>query len=114
MVLVGPRKTSKNPGDYSIVASDDEMDVKEVHARLGEALRLQLGSLVTMTVLAGSLGGMTSAGLKAHLREYVQAEIHDTYRLAEKLTALGGTLPTAIPDLVLPDDSGEALGAFVD
>lgn len=94
--------------------SDDDMDVKEVQTRLAEGLHLQLGSLVTMTLLAGSLRGMKSAGVKAQLRDYVQAEIQDTYRLSEKLTALGGSVPATVPDLDLPDDAEKALETFID
>ena len=39
------------------MASDDEMDVEKVHESLAKALRLQLGSLLTMTMLAGTLRG---------------------------------------------------------
>ena len=96
------------------MASDDEMDVEKVHESLAKALRLQLGSLLTMTMLAGTLRGMTSAAVKSQLRDYVRAEIDDTYLLAEKLTALGGSVPTSVPDLVLPTATDKALTAFLD
>ena len=96
------------------MASDGEMDVEKVHESLAKALRLQLGSLLTMTMLAGTLRGLTSAAVKSQLRDYVRAEIDDTYLLAEKLTALGGSVPTSVPDLVLPTATDKALTAFLD
>jgi bacterioferritin (cytochrome b1) len=72
------------------VADTDEMDVPAVVETLGHALALQARSLVSMTFLAGTLRGMAGAGIKNQLRQFVLAEVEDTYRLTEKLTALGG------------------------
>jgi ferritin-like protein len=72
------------------MASDDDMAVETVTAKLGTALALQARSLVTMTVLAGALRGMAGAGIKSQLRQFVLEEVEDTYRLTEKLSALGG------------------------
>lgn len=57
------------------MAKDDRMDVDKVRESLEHALRLQLGSLTTMTLLAGTLRGMRAAAVKAQLRDYVQAEV---------------------------------------
>jgi ferritin-like protein len=72
------------------VGADDEMEVDAVVDKLGTALALQARSLVTMTVLAGALRGMAGAGIKSQLRQFVLEEVEDTYRLTEKLSALGG------------------------
>lgn len=69
----------------------DEMDTEAVIKALNEALDLQGRSIMTMTVLAGSMGGLLGSALKPTLREFVSAELHDTYLLVEKLSALGGT-----------------------
>jgi hypothetical protein len=90
------------------------MDKEKVLAALGEALRQQTRSLVTMTALAGSLRGLAGAGIKAQLRTFVQAEVEDTYRLTEKLSALGGSPVMGSPDIELPTEPLEALQVLVD
>jgi len=70
--------------------SDDEMDTKAVTETIGVALDHQGRSVITMTVLAGSMSGLLGTALKPTLREFVRVELEDTYLLVEKLSALGG------------------------
>jgi hypothetical protein len=70
--------------------TSEEMDVPEVCARLAKAISLQIGSLTSITLLAGTVTGPAAASLKRTLREYAAAEVEDTVRLVEKLVALGG------------------------
>ena len=92
----------------------DSMDNDKVQATLQDALLLQARSLTTMTLLAGSLRGLSGAGVKAQLREFVLAEVQDTYRLIEKLSSLGGQPAMGSPDVRLPDDPEQALAELVD
>jgi hypothetical protein len=94
--------------------SDDAMDVEAVQKALSEAVRLQMASLLEMTVLAGSLPGVLGAVVKAELRRYLVDEVEDTVFLTEKLTALGGSCPTDVPELVLEPKAEVALRGFLD
>ncbi len=92
----------------------EEMDIEAVQAALAEALSAQTGSLITMTVLAGSLRGMATVGVKAQLRTFVQEEIEDTYRLTEKLSSLGATPVMGCADVQLPADPEKAISVLVE
>jgi hypothetical protein len=93
--------------------TDSAMRTEKVLETLGEALSLQARSLVTMTVLAGSLRGLDGMGAKFRLRQFVQAELEDTYLLTEKFVALGGT-PRVDTGTVAPSgDPEKALRDFV-
>lgn len=83
----------------------DRMDEAEVHRLLARALRLQCRSALLHAVAAGSVGG--TAGLIATdlLAEFAALEIADVQRLADKLVALGGTVPGDMLDL--PQLDGE-------
>ncbi len=70
--------------------SSDEMDTEQVLETLGVALDHQGRSVMALTVLAGSMGGVLGTALKPSLRQFVTAELQDTYLLVEKLSALGG------------------------
>jgi hypothetical protein len=85
--------------------TSEEMDVPEVCARLAKAVSLQVASLTSITLLAGTVTGVAGVGLKTRLCEYAAAEVEDTVRLVEKLVALGGapapcdSVPPPNPDL---------------
>jgi hypothetical protein len=96
------------------MGKDDAMDVAGVHKNLAAAVAQQVGSMVTLTLLAGTATGLPGAMLKDRLREYAQAEVTDTALLAEKLTALGGSLiEPEIPELGA-EHFPEALAAFLE
>jgi hypothetical protein len=82
----------------------DPMRTEQVLETLGRALTLQAQSLLTMTVLAGSLRGLDGMGAKFRLRQLVQHELEDTYLLVEKFVALGGE-PDLRPGRVAPPSS---------
>ncbi len=93
---------------------DEAMDVEAVQKQLAEAVSLQLGSLVSLTLLAGSLRGPMSISLKERLQTYAVAEVADAQMLVEKLTAVGGQLtPMEVPPLP-STDAGAALQEFVE
>ncbi len=94
--------------------SDDEMDLGAVREQLGKAIGLQVGSLLTLTMLAGALRGAGAVGLKDRLEEaFAVAEVADSRRLVEKLVALGGQLPTYEVPPPPGADLGPALEDFL-
>lgn len=94
--------------------SDDAMDVEAVKKQLSIAASQQLGSLVSLTVLAGSLQGPMSIGLKERLHAFAVAEVTDAQLLVEKLTAIGGQLPPIEAPPVPSADAETALREFVE
>ena len=49
-----------------------------------------------------------STAIKQNLREFVLAELHDTYQLIEKLSALGGSPAMQVPDITVDSDTQKA------
>ena len=96
------------------MADDDVMDVEAVREQLARAVAEQAGSLVALTLLAGSLRGASAAGLKDRLQTFASAEVADTQRLVEKLTALGGQLQACDVPPPPGSDLVPALRAFLD
>lgn len=87
----------------------DAMEVGKVHETLGHAIDLQAESVLRMSLLAGSLRGVEAVAIKHSLRQFVLAELEDTYQLIEKLSALGGRPSMHVPDITLDDDTQGAL-----
>jgi hypothetical protein len=93
---------------------EEEMDVEAVRKQLSIAVSQQLGSVVSLTLLAGSLRGAAYVGLKVRLREFAVAEVTDTERLVEMFCALGGQLqPMEVPSPP-STDSATALKEFLE
>jgi bacterioferritin (cytochrome b1) len=89
--------------------SGDQMDTDEVLRTMDEALTLQGRSLMALTLLAGSMRGVLGTALKPTLRDFVAAELHDTYLLVEKLSSLGGTPSFDVDKVEISRDPAEAL-----
>ena len=96
------------------MAESDELDAEKVLATLQEALQLQARSILTMTQLAGTLRGLPGTAVKQQLREYVLAELEDTYQLMEKHSALGGELTLELPAIRVDRDPDKALDHLMD
>lgn len=92
----------------------DEMDEAKVDEALTTALDHQSRTILSMALLAGCLRGENAVAVKQSLREFVQAELEDTYLLVEKLSALGGSPRLNSPALDLPTDTGKALSMLMD
>jgi bacterioferritin (cytochrome b1) len=104
---------SDHSADTDETSDTEPMRTEKVLETLGHALTLQARSLVTMTVLAGSLRGLDGMGAKFRLRQLVQHELEDTYLLVEKFVALGGE-PDLQPGRVSPrSDPARALQDLV-
>jgi hypothetical protein len=69
----------------------DEMDTAAVEKALGAVLAHQARTIMTLTLLSGAMSGLLGSALKPQLRQFVAAELEDTYLLVEKMSALGGT-----------------------
>ncbi len=91
----------------------DPMDTAEVHKALSKALQLQGESILTMTLLAGTLRGVGGAAVKQSLRAFVLAELEDTYLLVEKMSALGGSPRMDASDIEVPPDTEGALDTLM-
>jgi bacterioferritin (cytochrome b1) len=70
--------------------SDERMDVEEQISVLNDALALQQRSVMQYALTAGSIVGLEFQAHADKLRGFAQAELEDTIRLVEKVTALGG------------------------
>ncbi|HLK95595.1 MAG TPA: ferritin-like domain-containing protein [Nocardioidaceae bacterium] len=92
----------------------EPMDVEEVLASLQDALQAQGRSILTMTVLAGTMRGVGGAAIKGQLREFVLAELADTYLLVEKMSAIGGTPRIKAESIEVSQDTQQALDALLD
>ncbi|MFY9913550.1 MAG: ferritin-like domain-containing protein [Nocardioidaceae bacterium] len=91
----------------------DAMEVAKVQETLGNAIDLQAESVLTMSLLAGSLRGVEATAIRQSLREFVLAELEDTNRLIEKLSALGGNPSMRVPDISTDGDTQRALKALL-
>jgi len=96
------------------MAKDDELETEKVLATLSDALQLQARSILTMTQLAGTLHGLAGAAVKQQLRQFVLAELEDTYLLMEKHSALGGDLELNVPTVGVDRDPEKAINDLID
>ncbi len=92
----------------------EKMDTEEVIRSLTEVLRLQGRSLLLMTLLAGSMGGVLGTALKPSLRSFVADELTDTYQLVEKMSALGGNPSFDVASVEVNSSSTKALTQLLD
>ena len=87
----------------------DAMDVENVHSTLGRAIDMQARSVLTMALVAGTLRGIEATAIKQSLREFVLAELEDTYQLIEKFSALGGQPTMDPPKVSVSSEARQAL-----
>ncbi len=92
----------------------DEMDAPKVHETLGKAIDLQAESVLTMALLAGMLRGVDGVAIKQDLRAFVLAELEDTYKLIEKLSALGGKPAMNAAAITVSCETEKALAELLD
>jgi hypothetical protein len=90
------------------------MDLDKVHETLADAISLQAQSVLTMAVMAGTVRGVGGAAIKQSLREFVLAELADSYQLIEKLSALGGRVVIDTPVIDVSTDAGPALRSLLE
>jgi len=94
--------------------SGEEMDTGAVIRSLQGVLRLQGRSLLMLTLLAGSMGGILGAALKPSLRSFVADELTDTYQLVEKMSALGGNPVFEVATVEMSSSLTKALTQLLD
>jgi bacterioferritin (cytochrome b1) len=95
------------------MAPDDAMDTEKVLQTLQDALDLQAESILSMSMLAGTLRGVGGAAVKQSLRTFVLAELEDTYLLVEKMSALGGTPSMSARSIEISCEADDALGTLL-
>jgi bacterioferritin (cytochrome b1) len=89
------------------MSDDERMDVPKVLELLTKAIPLQMRSTLQLAWVAGSAVGVEFQSIAVKFEEFSQAELHDTRRLMEKMTALGGTPPTDVAPLeAIPSSVG--------
>jgi bacterioferritin (cytochrome b1) len=81
------------------VSDDERMDVPKVLDLLTKAIPLQMRSTMQLAWVAGSAVGVEFQSIAVKFEEFSQDELHDTRRLMEKMTALGGIPPTEVAPL---------------
>ena len=69
---------------------DERMDVEEQVKALNKALALQLRSVLHYVLTAGSIMGLEFQAHSDKLSAFALAEVEDSVRLVEKITAIGG------------------------
>lgn len=90
------------------------MDVPKVLDLLGVAIPLQMRSTLQLAWVAGSVVGVEFQSVAVKFEEFSQAELHDTRRLMEKMTALGGTPPTEVAPLEAVSSSVEGVKRLIE
>ncbi|MBA2455924.1 MAG: hypothetical protein H0V48_05235 [Nocardioidaceae bacterium] len=108
-----PAEQADRSGEQTM-AKADELDTEKVLSTLQDALQLQARSILTMTTLAGTLRGLPGTAVKQQLREYVLAELEDTYRLMEKHSAIGGELTLDVPTINVAHDPESSINDLID
>lgn len=90
------------------------MDLDKVYETLGHAVNLQAESVLTMALMGGTLRGVEGAAIKQSLREFVLAELEDTYQLIEKLSALGADVSIQATAISVSTDADDALSTLLE
>ena len=91
----------------------DQIDIDKVLESLNEALGLQHRSIIQLNLAAGSLLGLEVQAVTGELQRFAEAELDDTRRLVEKITALGGDPSPEVARVPWHADPREALDALI-
>src|SRR5690242_2883477 len=91
----------------------DPMDVDNVLASLNEALKLQHRTVIQLNLAAGSLLGLEVQALTGELQRFAEAELEDTRRLVEKISALGGDPTPEVAGVAWYADPRDMLDALI-
>lgn len=89
------------------------MDLDQALDGLNRVICLQARSIVRMSLLAGSLRGMSAVATKERLRAFVLAETEDLVALTEKASALGGHPVAEIGRIEVSPDPDTSLPALL-
>ena len=92
----------------------DPMDEKNVLKCLNEALELQHRSILQFNLASGSMFGLDVQAITRDLWEFAQAELDDTRRLVEKITALGGDPTIKVPKISWSSDPGKTMDTLIE
>ena len=93
---------------------DERMDVEAQVEALNNALALQLRSVLHYVLTAGSIVGLEFQAHADKMRGFALAEIEDSIRLVEKITAIGGEPDAEVHPPSWTADPVEALDDLVE
>jgi bacterioferritin (cytochrome b1) len=96
------------------MGDDERMDVEEQVKALNKALALQLRSVLHYVLTAGSIVGLEFQAHADKMRGFAEAEIDDSIRLVEKITAIGGEPDVEVHPPSWTADPVEALDDLIE
>jgi bacterioferritin (cytochrome b1) len=96
------------------MAPEETMDVEEQIGCLNRALRLQHRSVLQYSLVSGSVIGLEYQAHADKMKEHALAELEDTTRLVEKITALGGDPTTDIAPVSFSADPAKAIDQLIE
>src|SRR3954454_14592375 len=91
----------------------DTMDAHKVLDCLNEALELQHRSIIQLNLASGSLLGLEVQAVTGELQRFAEAELDDTRRLTEKISALEGEPATDVPAVAWHADPRRQLDVLI-
>ena len=91
----------------------DPMDEDNVLKCLNAALELQHRSVLQFNLASGSMFGLEVQAITRDLWDFAQAELDDTRRLVEKITALGGDPTTKVATVTWSSDPGKTIDTLI-
>ncbi len=92
----------------------DPMDVQAAVDTMNAALRLQYRSVLSYTLVAGSLTGFSFQAFSGELAAFARSELEDARHLVEKVVTLEGEPTTDVPAVELQPGPEEALRRLIE
>jgi bacterioferritin (cytochrome b1) len=92
---------------------EERMDVEEQIECLNRALRLQHRSVLQYSLVSGSVIGLEYQAHADKMKAHALAELEDTMRLVEKITALGGEPTTDVAPVQFNPEPGGAIEQLI-
>jgi bacterioferritin (cytochrome b1) len=92
----------------------DPMEVDKVLECLNQALELQHRSILQFNLASGSMFGLEVQAITHDLWRFAQAELDDTRRIVEKISALGGDPTTKVAKVTWASDPGKQMDQLIE
>ena len=99
---------------YGVAMAPDPMLTDKVVECLNEALALQHRSVLQFNLASGSLFGLEVQAVTGELQRFAEAELDDTRRLVEKISALDGDPTTEVAAVPWHADPRDAMDALIE
>jgi bacterioferritin (cytochrome b1) len=94
--------------------AQEKMDVRAVLDGLNAVLSNQYRAVLDFTLFAGSTRGFAYQALSRELWTFAEAELADTRRIIEKMTALGGEPTTTVASSSRQQDPQKTVERLID